>query len=208
MPRTACSAPSARPRGSGGSPSIPTVPMSSAATRCGWRATRRPFRSCCRTAIALQRVRVTTAAIGLCGKIPGRNLPIFSRSSRAILSSTATALPPCRGARSNWASGCARATRAAPATRCRRSRTAWRGTSASMAANMTSTCSTSSRSAISTWGRWRTRASTSSTPAISWPIPTPRPTSTMTGCRGWSRTNIFTIGRAIASPVATGSSSA
>ena len=45
-----------------------------------------------------------------------------------------------------------------------------------MAANMTSICSTSSRSATSTWGRWRTRASTSSTPLMCWPTRTPRPT--------------------------------
>ena len=67
-----------------------------------------------------------------------------------------------------------------PTMRCTRSRPRWRGTSASMAANMISTCSTSSRSTISTSARWRTRASTSSTRATSWPIPTPRPITIMT----------------------------
>ena len=49
-----------------------------------------------------------------------------------------------------------------------------------MAANMISTCSTSSRSTISTSARWRIRASTSSTRATSSPIPTPRPTTITT----------------------------
>jgi aminopeptidase N len=84
----------------------------------------------------------------------------------------------------------------------------WRGTSASMAANMISMCSTSSRSPISTSARWRTRGSTSSTAAISSPIPKPRPISIMTRSRAWWRTNISTTGPATASPAATGSSSA
>ena len=45
-----------------------------------------------------------------------------------------------------------------------------------MGANMTSICSTSSRSTISISARWRTRASTSSTRATSWPTRTLRPT--------------------------------
>jgi hypothetical protein len=53
-----------------------------------------------------------------------------------------------------------------------------------MAANMTSTCSTSSRSTISTSARWRIRASTSSTRATSWPTPRPRPTSIIDAIAG------------------------
>ena len=59
----------------------------------------------------------------------------------------------------------------APSMPWRRSRRRWRGTRRSTAANMISPCSTSSRSPISTSARWRTRASTSSTRATSWPIP-------------------------------------
>ena len=64
------------------------------------------------------------------------------------------------------------------------SRRRWRGTRRSTAANMTSTCSTSSRSTTSTSARWRTRASTSSTRATSWPTRTPRPTPISTLSRG------------------------
>jgi hypothetical protein len=60
----------------------------------------------------------------------------------------------------------------------------------------------------STPARWRTRASTSSTRATSWPIRKPRPMRTTTRSRAWSRTNTSTTGRATASPAATGSSSA
>jgi len=81
------------------------------------------------------------------------------------------------------------------------------GTRKSMAANMILACSTSSRSATSTWARWRTRASTSSIRAISSPTPRLPPTPISTVSRAWSRTNISTTGPATGSPAATGSSS-
>jgi aminopeptidase N len=63
-------------------------------------------------------------------------------------------------------------------------------------ASTTSTCSTSSRSPISTSARWRIRASTSSIRAISSPIPKPRPTPITTPSPESSPTNISTIGPA------------
>jgi aminopeptidase N len=73
-----------------------------------------------------------------------------------------------------------------------------RGTRRSMAANTISTCSTSSPCPISTPGRWRTRASTSSTPATSWPTRIPPPMATMTRSKAWWPTNTSTTGRATA----------
>ncbi len=53
------------------------------------------------------------------------------------------------------------------------------GRSRPSAANMISTCSTSSPSPISTWARWRTRVSTSSTTNMFWRPRRPRPTPIM-----------------------------
>src|SRR6266446_638269 len=60
--------------------------------------------------------------------------------------------------------------------------------------------------AISTPGRWRTRASTSSTPDTCSRGPIPRPTPISSPSTGSSRTSISTTGRETASPAATGSS--
>jgi hypothetical protein len=51
---------------------------------------------------------------------------------------------------------------------------------------------------ISTPGRWRTRASTSSTPATSWPTRKPPPMATTTRSKAWWPTNTSTTGRATA----------
>ena len=59
---------------------------------------------------------------------------------------------------------------------------------------------------ISTWARWRTRGSTSSTTNTCSPRPRPRPTRTSSTSKPSSRTNISTTGPATASPAATGSS--
>ena len=99
------------------SPSTPTAPMFSVATRA--MQAQVASRSCCRTAIASNRAK-RGAIIGRCGKTPGRSPPISLPSSPAILSSTATVSRRCRGARSNWASGFAAAIRTVPAMRCRR----------------------------------------------------------------------------------------
>ena len=63
------------------------------------------------------------------------------------------------------------------------------------------------RVATSTWARWRTRASTSSTRSTSWPSRRPRPTTTTRASRRSSPTSTSTTGPATASPAATGSSS-
>src|SRR5262249_45972945 len=63
-------------------------------------------------------------------------------------------------------------------------------------------------SRISTWARWRTRASTSSTTNTCSPRRRPRPTPISSGSRRSSPTNTSTIGPATASPAAIGSSSA
>src|SRR5215472_8009773 len=95
-----------------------------------------------------------------------RSRPICSPWSPAIWLRCTTALRRCRGARSRWRSGCGAAMRTSARTRWPRSRRRCAGTNRPTGSNTISTYSISSRSATSTWGRWRTRASTSSTPAM------------------------------------------
>ncbi len=82
------------------------------------------------------------------------------------------------------------------------------GTRSASGASTILACSTSSPCPTSTWGRWRTRASTSSTTPWCSPRRRPPPTATSSASSGSSRTSTSTTGPATASPAATGSSSA
>ena len=111
------------------------------------------------------------AGTGRNGSIRTRSRPISSRSSPAISSRSGTAsrpapARPCRSAiwvRRGDEDKCAHAMRSL--------KNAMRGTRRNSASNTISTCSTSSPCPTSTWARWRTRASTSSTRNTCWRKP-------------------------------------
>ena len=148
------------------------------------------------------------AATSPSGAIRTRSRATCSRWSRAIWARSRIPSSPPRARTSRSRSMSSTAAKSARATRWTRSSGRWPGTSGPTGANTISTCSTSSPSPTSIWARWRTRASTSSTTNTCSRRPRRRPTTITPASRASSRTNIFTTGPAIASPAATGSSSA
>jgi aminopeptidase N len=96
---------------------FPDRPDVLAATRCGWRATRRASRCCWRTAIRSRRARPRMAGIGPNGTTPSQSRAICSRWSPATWSPIRALHDDDSAARSISASGCAKAICPRPITR-------------------------------------------------------------------------------------------
>ena len=137
-PPTASSAPSARRRTSGASPSIRTVRTCSPASPRPCARGEATSRCCSRTATRSRAARRRTAGTGCAGKIPSPSPPTCSRSSRATLPASRACIPPGRAATLRCASTPRPTTSGAAGTRWPRSRRRCAGTRRSTGSSTTS----------------------------------------------------------------------
>ena len=140
-----------------------------------------------------------TAATGRAGTIRTPSRATSSRWWRAGSTASRTAHVTAEGRDVVRASGPSPTRSRAATTPGVRSCARCAGTNSASAAATTSTCSTSSPPTTSTWARWRTRASTSSTPRYILADAITAHRRRLPARRGaWSRTNTSTTGPATA----------